>query len=174
MRRTGGEIIFVDYSTSRRIGAAENVTAVARVEPTVSADRQRAARDDGWEESVPWLEVLAGLVAALVLLTLYLRLRARKNRRTRAAGKVKKKKHGSAGDEIVYSRWPEDWSQLKQLVASISAEERADLGGQLGKNPRMLDDARALIRFPVQGGMSELRGSEAFGAALAGFASGER
>ncbi len=174
VRRTGGEIIFVDYSTSRRIGAAENVTAVARVEPTVSADRQRAARDDGWEESVPWLEVLAGLVAALVLLTLYLRLRARKNRRTRAAGKVKKKKHGSAGDEIVYSRWPEDWSQLKQLVVSMSAEERADLGGQLGKNPRMLDDARALIRFPVQGGMSELRGSEAFGAALAGFASGER
>lgn len=174
VRRTGGEIILVDYSTSRRIGAAENVTAAARVEPTVSADRQRAARDDGWEESVPWLEVVAGLAAALVLIPLYLRLRARKNRRTRAAGKAKKKKHGSAGDEIVYSRWPEDWSQLKHLVASMSADERAELGSQLGKNPRMLDDARALIRLPVQGGMSELRGSEAFGAALAGFASGER
>ena len=177
VRRTDGEIVFVDYSVSGRIGAAENFTAAARVGPPPAEDRQGAARDDGWHNALPWFDILAGLVAALALIAVYLFFRAMKNRRARAGRSGKKDNlggGGSRGDEIVYSRWPEDWSELKRLVASMSAAEWTELGGQLDKNPRMLDDARALIRWPVQGGMSELRGGPAFGAALAGFARGGR
>lgn len=177
VRRGDGEILFVDYSASGRIGAADNFTAAARVGPPLDAARQSAAQDDGWQESLPWLEVLAGLAAVLILIAAYLIFRATNTRRARAGRGAKKGKLGSGGsrgDEIVYSRWPEDWSELKRLVASMSAAERAELGSRLERNPRMLDDARALIRLPVQGGMSELRGGPAFGAALAGFAKGER
>lgn len=80
---------------------------------------------------------------------------------------------GGAGEELVYSRWPEDWSQLKRLVDSMSAAERAELSGQIESNPAWLDDAQGLIHRPVRGGLSELRGSEAFGAALAQFAGGQ-
>ncbi|MBT3170830.1 MAG: hypothetical protein HN333_05280 [Rhodospirillaceae bacterium] len=174
VRRGDGEILFVDYSASDRIGAAGNFTAAARVGPPVAAARQNAVRDNGWVESVSWLEILAGLAVALVLIPIYLFFRAGNIRHAGAGGQGKTDKLGSMGDEIVYSRWPEDWSQLKVLVASMSTAERAELGSRLERNPRMLDDARALIRWPLQGGMSELRGGPAFGAALAGFARGER
>ena len=88
-------------------------------------------------------------------------------------GRARGRRPGGVGEELVYSRWPEDWSQLKRLVDSMSGAERAELGGQIESNPVWLDDAQALIRRPVRGGLSELRGSAAFGAALAQFAGGQ-
>jgi hypothetical protein len=172
-RRTDGEIVFVDYSASGNIGATGNFTAAARVAPPAAGETEHAALRDSSEDSQPWLAVGAGLAAFFALFLLLLLIRAWRGGRAGARERSEVTAPGGWGGEIVYSRWPEDWSLLRHLVASMSAAERAELGGRLDKNPRMLDDARALIRWPVQGGMSELRGGAAFGAALAGFARGE-
>ena len=42
---------------------------------------------------------------------------------------------GGAGEELVYSGWPEDWSQLKRLADSMSTAERVELSGQIEGNP---------------------------------------
>ena len=226
VRRTDGEIVFVDYGASGRIGAAENFTAAARPGKSAAEDRPRA--EPAGAEDISWLDILIVLAAILSLAAAFFVNRIRHigliSRsavliasqvpvawsgyliykhfagggdvtqlqgfvtilaaaalcaaallfgRVRGESGADREMADGAPDELVYSRWPEDWSQLKRLIDSMREAERAELGGQIGRNPSWLDGAQALIRRPVQGGLSELRGSAAFGAALAGFASGE-
>ena len=228
VRRTDGEIVFVDYGASGRIGAAENFTAAARPEETAAENGPRTAPSGAAWPNLSWLDILIVLAAILVLATAFFVNRiGRIGRingpavliislapagwsgyllyerfagggdvtqlqgfvailaaaalcaaallfgRARGESDADRQTPDGAGDELVYSRWPEDWSQLKRLIDSMDEAERAELGGQVDRNPGWLDDAQALIRRPVQGGLSELRGSAAFGAALAGFAGGK-
>ena len=228
VRRTDGEIVFVDYGASGRIGAAENFTAAARPGISGAEDMPRTAPSGTTWPDLSWLDILIVLAAILALAAAFFVNRiGRIGRitgppvlimslapagwsgyllyqrfagggdvtqlqgfvailaaamlcaaallfgRARGESDADYQTPDGARDELVYSRWPEDWSQLKRLIDSMREAERAELGGQIGRNPSWLDGAQALIRRPVQGGLSELRGSAAFGAALAGFASGE-
>jgi hypothetical protein len=221
-RRADGEIVFIDYRDSRRIGAKRNFNAAARPVPRAAKPPAAASKTS----ALHWLDLLIVLAAGFSLAAAMFATRCQRGgRRARyaalglsfaalgwsgyliqarftggnavaewqailalAAGallcaafwRMSRTRAGAAdsaldfapegGEELVYSRWPEDWSQLKRLVDSMSEAERASLGSQIECHPDWLDDARALIRRPVAGGMSELRGKASFGTALADFA----
>ena len=223
MRRSDGEIVFVDYCTSGRIGAPGNFAAAARV--PLSPPQPVAERGRGGKSTMSWHDFAIALAAGLSVVAAVFASRFRRGgrpslraimvlsfasagwsgyliygrfagdgavgqwhaiaaiaaaallclalwplRRARGTGGVEREAERDWGEELVYSRWPEDWSQLKRLVDSMSEAERLSLRNQIESNPDWLDDARALIRRPARGGLSELRGSAAFGKALAAFA----